>query len=132
MTLKLPIVLYFVWTEEYCQTSPNQKQIAKPLTRNKHLSLLYFRFCLTKNGRNTKKHLSSQCHISRDFTSNKVECMRQDCSQKYKLYLNSDFLFETSNISFFQISIGLANFKLYYLSLFVIVSIKAFKISLGR
>ena len=41
MTLNLPL-LYFVWTEEYCQTSPNKKQIAKPLTRNKHLSLVYF------------------------------------------------------------------------------------------
>ena len=41
MTLNLPL-LYFVWTEEYCQTNPNKKQIAKPLTRNKHLSLLYF------------------------------------------------------------------------------------------
>ena len=41
MTLNLPF-LYFVWTEKYCQPSPNRKQIFKPLTCNKHLSLLYF------------------------------------------------------------------------------------------
>ena len=38
MSLNLPS-LYFVWTEEYCQTSPNKNKF---LTSNKHLSLLYF------------------------------------------------------------------------------------------
>ena len=37
MTLNLPL-LYFVWTEEYCQTSPNKN---KP-PNLWHLSLLYF------------------------------------------------------------------------------------------
>ena len=32
----------FFWLEEYGQTSPNKKEITKPLTGNKHLSLLYF------------------------------------------------------------------------------------------
>jgi hypothetical protein len=41
MALNLPL-LYVLWSEEHCQTSPNLKQITKPLTRNKHLSLLYF------------------------------------------------------------------------------------------
>ena len=41
MTLNLPL-LYVLWLEEYCQISPNKKQITKPLTRNKHFSLLYF------------------------------------------------------------------------------------------
>jgi hypothetical protein len=41
MTLNLPL-LYFVWIEEYCQTCPKEKKITKALTRNKHLSLLYF------------------------------------------------------------------------------------------
>ena len=41
MTLNLPL-LYFFWTEEYCQTNTNKKQIARPLTHNKHLSRLYF------------------------------------------------------------------------------------------
>ena len=41
MTLNLPL-FYWFWLVEYCQTSPNKKQITKPLTRNKNLSLLYF------------------------------------------------------------------------------------------
>ena len=41
MTLNLPL-LYWFWFVEYCQTSPNKKEITKLWTRNKHLTLLYF------------------------------------------------------------------------------------------
>ena len=42
MTLNLPL-LYFVWTEEYCQTSPNKREnqnfgIVKPSLKNKDTS----------------------------------------------------------------------------------------------
>ena len=60
---------------------------------------MFYHFASQKMVENTKKHLPSQCHISRDFTSNKVECMIQSKIQ-VNLFQKHSFLHQLNhNIS---------------------------------